>query len=141
MGRAKIDGYLTKREQITLGMTALGFGKQEPGKAGGTSIREKKREAIDQLGVTWVGDQVEARQGDPAFDGKPMWDADQLSTDMVKFSIDEDLLDWVVLELDKVPPGSIGDKALGIIEERLIKMQKGTFRMPAELTPALVANG
>jgi hypothetical protein len=143
--RATIEGSLTKRMLVTLGSQAIRFGRTEAKQGGAgegqTGARQKKRKAQEQFGIAWVEEQVDERANDPAFEGKRMFDKEQMTSEEVRVSVDRDVLAWVLDELDKVPAGSAEDVILGKIEERLQDMKRGTYAMPAVLLAPQPTNG
>ena len=146
--RESIEGSLTKRQLVTLGMLAIKFGKTDP-KQGGAGdgqrgARDKKRKAQAQFGIAWVEEQVEERTSDPTFEGKRLFEKNQMTAEEVRVEVDRDTLAWVIDELDKVPAGSAEDTIIGRIEDRLMDMKRGTYAMPVSLlaeVPPAPANG
>jgi hypothetical protein len=134
--RAQTDGWITKKEQILLGMLALNFGRTDPSKGGkeepGRLRRALKARLVEQLGVEWIRDRIEEME-DPARKGEPLWKAEERTSEKIKITLDRDVLAYLIEELDKVPVGGGDDVRIHVLEDRFADMKAGNLRMPPEL--------
>lgn len=142
--RTTTEGWITKREQVLLGLLSMQFGRDPAaqGKDGQKLKRALKARLLDQLGVGWVAERLEDVQGDPERSRQPPFTPEERSHDKVKIALDRDVLAFLIDELDKVPVGTGDDARIHALEDRFSDMKAGNLAMPAELlAPAAPLNG
>ncbi len=138
--KREVRGYLTKREQVILGMKLINSRAAAQKSDGGREERRRKLEVFGSLGLDWVRQRVEEISEDPDRAAKRAFMPEEMSDDKVPFETTKALVAWVLDDLDKIPRGDASDFALSVIEDRLVDIKAGNFKMPAGLDgPALAA--
>jgi hypothetical protein len=137
-----LKGYLTKREQVVLGMLLIqARGKQSEKTEGQRDARSRKVSIMRQLGLGWVADRVNDRSEDPEAPNQPMFVKTEMNSEKAAFTLSRADVAWLLDRLDNAATGGPGDFVLAEIEERLVDLKAGLFRMPAELLEAAPLNG
>jgi hypothetical protein len=124
-------GYLTRREQVVLGLVLNG--QRQDKREGNRQERRRKREVFARLGLTWVSQRITERGNDPAYQGKPFFSNDEMTLDQVEFKSSVEDLAWVLEQLDKVPAAGADDLTLADIEDHLADVKNGNFTPPRKL--------
>jgi len=139
--RTEVRGYLTKREQVILGMKLIGSRAAAQKSDGGREERRRKLEVFGSLGLDWVRQRVEEISEDPDRAGRRAFAAEEITDEKVPFETTKALVAWVLDDLDKIPRGDASDFALSVIEDRLVDIKAGNFKMPPELGATTAASG
>lgn len=132
--REKLQGYLTVKEQVLLGVMLVNHRAGDASqKDGHRQDRRQRRAALDALGLGFVADRIEERSDDPKYEGKRLFDPEELTDERKPFAISRDVLAYVLEQLDSMPLTGVNAQRLLVIEDRLSDVKAGDFKMPPEL--------
>jgi hypothetical protein len=118
-------GHLTKREQVTLGLT-LSNRVMTDQKTGNRNERQRKGQVMKEFGLLWVVRQAARRQIELAGKGGSMFEPEDMRDDVFEaFETSKENLAWLLEQLDKVTLAGEDEIIVAELEDYLADVKKG----------------
>lgn len=118
-------GHLTKREQVTLGLT-LSNRVTADQKTGHRNERQRKGQVMKEFGLLWVVRQAAKRQIELVGKGGSLFEPEDMRVDVFEpFETSKENLAWLLEQLDKVTLAGEDEMVIAELEDYLADVKKG----------------